>query len=156
MEEKTAAAGEPNAARHECPHGARLSPVDGEEEQRRHVHREVGRVDRAGAYLAPSVGDAHRPGAATRIAQQELGREGEAACLGAAEVLRHPAHHGVDALGADAAEGHEAHALRRPGPPVDRGPPLAGGNALPLAVTMRVVYELLMLDSADVVERFSL
>ena len=55
MEEKTAAAGEPNATRHESPHRARLAPVYGEEEQRWHVHHEVGRVDRAGAYLAAPV-----------------------------------------------------------------------------------------------------
>src|SRR5439155_15957984 len=44
----------------------------------------------AGAYLAALVGDAHHPGAAARAAQQELGREGEAACLGAAVNLVRP------------------------------------------------------------------
>src|SRR5262249_52437261 len=109
---------------------------------------------RARRHLAALVADAHHPVAPAGTRQLPLRGEGQPVRLRGSEVLRHPAHHGVDVLGTDATEVDQADALGRPRRgAIDRRSPLAGRDAVTLARAWRVDDELRVLHGARMRER---
>src|SRR5262245_17755897 len=90
-EEQRPPAAKADATEQQADDRVRLAAMDREEVGRRRPDGEVRRVRSTRRHLAALVADAHHPVAATWTRQLPLRREGEAARLRRAEVLRHPA-----------------------------------------------------------------